>query len=653
MTNSKLVVTTLVAAAAAITTIPALAADLTWAGDGDGNVWSSDSSVWSETSATFANGDNVAFDSTGSDNSTVTLGEDITAGTITVSTGGYTFSGSGYTLTASQLALSAANSLTIDTGLTVDIGYAYRTSNANTIVVNGSLNVDANYYTGSSETNGGLLTIGGGYATTISGTGSLSATTISYSPDNDKGNLTISVNSLTAGDVTLSAGANATISSNSAAISTMTIGNASGTTISLGAEGSTYTIGNLSTSNLISGSDGVSGTLSVVSGATVNVTTLSAGAKLNELSIEGTLNAIAFNYSTSYGSTISGSGTLSVGTFAVSGTNANAITISVDTLNIDSLTHEGSHEIDISSNSATIGSIANSAGTLTISSNSAAITSITNSGNLTISSETANVGSIESDGGSLKIYATRLNLGGDISGSSAVNLGEGTTIGLADGTTSVTVSTNLWIETNNSATIDLAAGQSMTVAAITDGSENTTLYKTGEGALTITGNAAGEVVVSEGTLSLGSSAHSVTVDGGQLVIADDASVTVTTAITVVLDSYVNEASLALARADTTAYAIVLGDNASLSTTDGISITASDDFLSSLTAGQTYEFDLISGTYSDDIDIDCSGLESSGYTVTFENGIVTIETPEPSMFGVLAGLGALALVATRRRRSRKA
>ncbi|MCD8298615.1 MAG: PEP-CTERM sorting domain-containing protein [Opitutae bacterium] len=47
-------------------------------------------------------------------------------------------------------------------------------------------------------------------------------------------------------------------------------------------------------------------------------------------------------------------------------------------------------------------------------------------------------------------------------------------------------------------------------------------------------------------------------------------------------------------------------------------------------------------------------DGAGYTMEITNiNVKVAEVPEPSMFGVLAGLGALGLVATRRRRNRKA
>ena len=99
------------------------------------------------------------------------------------------------------------------------------------------------------------------------------------------------------------------------------------------------------------------------------------------------------------------------------------------------------------------------------------------------------------------------------------------------------------------------------------------------------------------------------------------------------------------------------------TTLTVSYTTSVDSYPVLTAWVFSSSTATELTISDDGTIDVSSVgesdtivllfSSSGTTSTTTNLSVTTTIPEPSTFGLLAGVGALALVASRRRRSRKA
>ncbi len=88
-------------------------------------------------------------------------------------------------------------------------------------------------------------------------------------------------------------------------------------------------------------------------------------------------------------------------------------------------------------------------------------------------------------------------------------------------------------------------------------------------------------------------------------------------------------------------------------TDGLSFSATADLSETgnyhnLISYATLSTDSTLWTHSGD------NTDTDTYTMKISNISVQVQqVPEPSMFGVLAGLGALGLVATRRRRNRKA
>ncbi|MCD8313967.1 MAG: hypothetical protein LUC24_07395 [Bacteroidales bacterium] len=264
--------------------------------------------------------------------------------------------------------------------------------------------------------------------------------------------------------------------------------------------------------------------------------------------------------------------------------------------------------------------------------------------------------------GTIAVNAGTLELDGVTASAATITVASGAAldVGKSDNYGASTIGT-----LTNAGTVTVESAGSLTIAG--DSTSTGTLTSSGtlsiadgatlnvSGTTTISGTLAisGTLEVSGGktTVSVASQdGGNILIDGGQLEVGE--SVTLTNTITVVLDYYLaSEIATASTEGDTTSYAIVLNEGASV---DGatIVVTASETFLSGLDADGSYVFDIVSGSYSGTYDY--SELESAGYSVTSDGGVITIAAaPEPSMFGLLAGLGALGLVAARRRRNRKA
>ncbi|MCD8284322.1 MAG: hypothetical protein LUD52_06340 [Opitutae bacterium] len=258
-----------------------------------------------------------------------------------------------------------------------------------------------------------------------------------------------------------------------------------------------------------------------------------------------------------------------------------------------------------------------------------------------------NAGTLEIDGVSASAATITVASGAALDVASSGNYGASTIGTLTNaGTVTVESAGSLTIAGDSTSTGTLTSSGTLSIA------DGATLNVSGTTTISGTLAISGTLEVSGGTTTVSASQASgnILIDGGQLEVG--ASVTLSNTITVVLDYYLaSEIATASTEGDTTSYAIVLNEGASV---DGASIvlTASASFLSSLDADGSYVFDIVSGDYSGTFDY--SGLENAGYSVSEDGGIITIATaPEPSMFGLLAGLGALGLVAARRRRNRKA
>ena len=185
------------------------------------------------------------------------------------------------------------------------------------------------------------------------------------------------------------------------------------------------------------------------------------------------------------------------------------------------------------------------------------------------------------------------------------------------------------------------------------------LTKVGAGTLTLSNanSYSGGTTISAGTLvagansALGDASGAVTISGGQLSISQGVTLA-QTAITIVLsDAYNTDvegtiAAIAGAGSLTTGTTITLEKAA-----DAVALALVTE------APQKYSyqiFDSTSSLVSVDWKFNLEGTAWEGWEQSYDttSGTLTLTIPEPSAFGLLAGVGALALVASRRRRSRR-
>ena len=234
-----------------------------------------------------------------------------------------------------------------------------------------------------------------------------------------------------------------------------------------------------------------------------------------------------------------------------------------------------------------------------------------------------------------------------ISGAGSMTLSD-TILGVQDSATSWSSSVSMSLSETTTADVD--SGKSISLEGVLSGTGK--LIKTGEGTLTLSGDNTytGGTTVSTGTLVAGSNSalgtNSVKISGGKLEVAS--GVTVSNAIEIVLNSAY------------TAEAAIQGTGTLASS--AITVSGDLDALITLqrTVAQQYEYQLLSSSLTTDgVTVTLSSelqtaIENKGWTYTLaDNGsTLTLTIPEPSAFGLLAGVGALALVASRRRRSRR-
>lgn len=193
---------------------------------------------------------------------------------------------------------------------------------------------------------------------------------------------------------------------------------------------------------------------------------------------------------------------------------------------------------------------------------------------------------------------------------------------------------------------------------------NLNLEKTGAGMQTLAGASTafnGSVKVSGGVLALADASaigfgNAVRIDGGQLKVGNG-----TTAVSLNAAAYTIVLSDAYS-ADSGVAAIVGTDTANkssvaLATDTKITIELADSVAVSLAAeAAQYQYKIFDATTIDDASFSIDSfalseaLKSDWRISDYTNGVLTISAiPEPSAFGLLAGIGALALAGTRRRR----
>ena len=350
-----------------------------------------------------------------------------------------------------------------------------------------------------------------------------------------------------------------------------------------------------------------------------------------------------------------------------------------DTLNYLTVS-SGSVEINSALTVSTI--TVNSGGTLKIDDANASIKTLNNAGTTTISNETVTIETVYASAGNIYITdsskvtvtSTFWTYYGGASGS--VSVTGGSTLDISQVTNiyitkAVTVGNGTFITPSSySGAIALDSSEDGYAGSTINADSTTTLsgvisgsgslVKTGTGTLSLSGTNTytGGTTISAGTVeALADSAlgtGTATVDGGTLSVSS--GITVSNNITVVLDSYLTDSasasSLIVSISDDSTAA--LSGEGLISGT--ITLTVGDDIVTD--SAVTYSFQLVDSSSAlaselSDVTFEYgSGIDDS-WTVSYDasSGIVTISIPEPSSFGILAGLGALALVAARRRRTK--
>ncbi len=247
-------------------------------------------------------------------------------------------------------------------------------------------------------------------------------------------------------------------------------------------------------------------------------------------------------------------------------------------------------------------------------------------------------------------------------------------------------SANLYVDTISAAGQTVALSSDTTISSYTEGGTvaiSGTISNAGTltigSATTLSGTITntGTIVVSGTTLegiATDSSTTAVINDGditlsdsGQIKSSDGASVTISSNVTIVLDSYLSDSydtdGVATVSETETTYAF----SGAVTLSGTVTLSATNDFLAEIAEGKTYEFAIATGDVAGTLSVDSFTLDSGlldvlvsySYTTSYSDGIykISIEStssiPEPSLFGIFAGIAALAIAGTRRRRAKRA
>ncbi len=581
-------------------TLAGTAKSLVWSG-GDPGTWSysTENTSWTVSGGTeqvsFTSGDNATFSSGAS----ITIDSaGITAGTLAVSEGASVALSGG---TVSVSSLSVAGALTLDSSATIAV-----TSFAESIKPNST--VDYSKLKGTGTLTLGLRKDNG----------------IGFNLQNFEGTIRVEKGSgVAAGRLQLNT---STLNANAklvVAAGNDLVFNGTGTNISntITFEGDSDIHVNGGKTGTLSGNIITTGTLTKMGAGTLTLS-----------------NTVAFKtlQHNNGGLVFDASGKTTIDTFRTTGSGTTSMAKTV-TINSGTILDVGTWNQAYDISTLTINGDLNISKEMTLLTGKTYANNITGTGNLTVEKlTTGNVGTYSFSGINLKIGS------GGISGTQSLSFGK-MTIGVKDTATSWTSTRGFTLSSTDGTTFNPSKKtQSIEVQGVIDGTGK--LVKTGAGTLKLSGanTFSGGLTISAGTL-----------------IANNASALGTGTVTV--DS---GAKLGLV-ADVT----ISGVTGGVEFAEGAKIVI--DMSSKVSTTESFVLDLITGTalkYGD-TDITSANANSilhdavefsnwgSGWTweLVFDEETKKLSlklVPEPSAFGLLAGVGALALVAARRRRRTK-
>ncbi len=514
----------------------------------------------------------------------------------------------------------------------------------------------------------GEYTLASGVTATVDTLSFSSAVNLSFTNSDGASDTTLSVGTITAGgtDATLTFGVD------SATISTLSVTWLCSLNFTAGST-------KIATATLSPGNASTAGTetVNISSGATLEITTATYGAVNSNTStsvpisfvVAGTLKITSFTHSSTYGSATftNNSGTIEIGTYTIgngtatfSGTsisiteeliqNSNYATINVyaEEATIAKLTTKYSGSIVFGN-----GTDSMTATVATLSLNNVANSTTYQYDKITIAANaTLSVGTITANSSKDNLQITNsgtLNIG--TSDESSTSLTYGTVTISGSGTTNIvgTFSTTQSFTNANALNISGAATFSGTTTL------TGTLTNTGTTTFSGTTTLSGDVSVEGGTLTFSGTTTgtgTISVEGGTLEVAS--GVTLSNTISIVLDSY-QISTVATISDDSSGTTTALAGSGTIS---AVTLVASEAVISALVdlgeisfALATQEFNLTADMISISESL-ASALTNYNYATTYDAGTYTISIlaiPEPSMFGILAGISALAIAGTRRRR----